>query len=461
MSAPQELVEVALAAAAADGCIVILESHSAIDLRWAGNAMTTNGHVTELKMTVVSVREHAAGRSFAAAGRSVTSAVEVVEVVAEADAASLACEPGAEAPALIEPYGVDDDWAAAPRRTDPGDLEPLAAGLARACERWRATDRTLFGFAEQSWTTSFLGTSTGLRRRFDQVDGRFELTGRDDARGLSTWWGKHATDLTQVDVEAAVEQVESDLRRPVPRIELAPGRYETILPPPVVADLMVILYGKTSARDADEGRSAFASLGDGDRIGERIASLPLTLYSDPGEPGLECPPFELAIDGDPGRRSVLDNGEPLERTAWIEQGRLSDLVRTRAWAERSGGRPRPAIGNLILGGGGSASVEEMVAATERGLLLTSLWYIRDVDLRSLLVTGLTRDGVYLVEDGAVVGAVNNFRFNESPLDLLGRVTEAGRTEHAMPRERADQFRRTAMPPLRVPDFNMASVSSAR
>lgn len=103
----------------------------------------------------------------------------------------------------------------------------------------------------------------------------------------------------------------------------------------------------------------------------------------------------------------------------------------------------------------------MVARTERGLLLTTLWYIREVDPATLLLTGLTRDGVYLVEDGAVTAEVNNFRFNESPLDLLRRTTEAGRTERTLPREWKDWFTRTAMPPLRVPDFHMSSVSRAR
>ncbi len=102
----------------------------------------------------------------------------------------------------------------------------------------------------------------------------------------------------------------------------------------------------------------------------------------------------------------------------------------------------------------------MIAATERGLLLTCLWYIREVDPQTLLLTGLTRDGVYLIENGQVVGAVNNFRFNESPVDLLGRVTEAGATVPAMSREWSDYFTRTAMPALRVPDFNMSTVSAA-
>jgi predicted Zn-dependent protease len=136
-------------------------------------------------------------------------------------------------------------------------------------------------------------------------------------------------------------------------------------------------------------------------------------------------------------------------------------VRTRACARFTGKPPRPLVGNLVLDGGGGASLDEMVARTDRGLLVTSLWYLREVDPRTLLLTGLTRDGVYLIEQGRVRGAVNNFRFNESPIGLLARATEVGRTEHAMPRERADAFRRTAMPPLRIPDFAMSSVSSAR
>jgi predicted Zn-dependent protease len=114
----------------------------------------------------------------------------------------------------------------------------------------------------------------------------------------------------------------------------------------------------------------------------------------------------------------------------------------------------------MLDGGGTASLDEMIASTERGLLLTCLWYIREVDPQTLLLTGLTRDGVYLVENGKVQGAVNNFRFNESPVDLLGRISEVGRTEHTLPREWNDYFTRTAMPPIRVGDFNMSTVSQA-
>jgi predicted Zn-dependent protease len=230
-----------------------------------------------------------------------------------------------------------------------------------------------------------------------------------------------------------------------------------------VADLMIYAYWTASARDADDGRNVFASGTGGTRVGERLSPLPLVLRSDPSEPGLQCPPFEVATSSGGGLQSVFDNGQPVEPTQWISDGVLADLVRTRSWARETATEPRPIVDNLILEGapgGGGSSLDEMIASTERGLLLTCLWYVREVDPQTLLLTGLTRDGVYLIEDGAVRGAVNNFRFNESPIDLLGRLSEVGRTEATLSREWADYFRRTAMPAVRVPDFNMSTVSKA-
>ena len=145
----------------------------------------------------------------------------------------------------------------------------------------------------------------------------------------------------------------------------------------------------------------------------------------------------------------------------MRDGTLTNLVRTRAWAAKSGAEPCSVIDNLIMDGGGTASLDEMIAATERGLLLTTLWYIREVDPQNLLLTGLTRDGVYLIENGAVSGAVNNFRFNESPIDLWG-ARQRGGTDRAGDVARVERL----LPPQRdagrcaCPDFNMSTVSKA-
>jgi predicted Zn-dependent protease len=160
-------------------------------------------------------------------------------------------------------------------------------------------------------------------------------------------------------------------------------------------------------------------------------------------------------------QSVFDNGLPIGETDWLRDGQLRALIQTRHSAELTGQPVTPGVDNLLFAAPGAArGLEDMIAATDRGLLLTCLWYIREVDPQTLLLTGLTRDGVYLVEAGEIVAEVNNFRFNESPVDLLGRLSEVGRTERTMAREFGDYFTRTAVPTWRVGDFNMSSVSQA-
>ena len=245
------------------------------------------------------------------------------------------------------------------------------------------------------------------------------------------------------------------------RVELPAGRYETLLPPGAMADLMTYMYWSAGAKDALDGRTVFSKPGGGTRVGEQLANLPVTLRSDPAAPGLECAPFVIA-HASSRDSSVFDNGLALPPTDWIRDGKLSALLQTRHSAQLSGLPVTPAIDNLILepAAPGPATLDEMVAKTRRGLLLTCLWYIREVDPQTLLLTGLTRDGVYLVENGEVVGEVNNFRFNESPVGMLHRLAEVGRSEPALPREWSDYFTRVAMPPARIEDFNMSSVSQA-
>jgi predicted Zn-dependent protease len=206
----------------------------------------------------------------------------------------------------------------------------------------------------------------------------------------------------------------------------------------------------------------FSRRGGGTRIGDQVARPEVTLASDPAYPGLECAPHVVnASSGDD--ESVFDTGLPLSRTEWISGGTLAALRQTRETAALTGQPVTPAIDNLILSvDGADGSLEDLVAGTERGLLVTCLWYIRVVDPQTLLLTGITRDGVYLVEHGEITGAVNNFRFNESPVDLLRRFSHASATVPTFSREWGDDFfSRTAMPALRIPDFNMSSVSQAR
>ena len=230
------------------------------------------------------------------------------------------------------------------------------------------------------------------------------------------------------------------------------------MPPSTVADMMIYLAWTMDGRGAQEGRTALSTPG-GTRVGERLTDLGLTLYSDPDARGLECSPF-TAVARSSERISIFDNGMDIGRVDWIRDGVIDALAYPRAAAAEFGAPVAVPADNLLMTGG-TATLDEMIAGTERGLLLTTLWYIREVDPTVLLLTGLTRDGVYLIEDGEVTAAVNNFRFNESPLDLLRRATEAGVSEVNLPREWGDWATRAAMPSLRIPDFHMSSVSQAQ
>ncbi len=459
MTQAQQLIETALAASTSDGCIVVAEEHTETNLRWANNGLTTNGQMRRRDITVVSTVGRGDGTSAGVLTRAVSTADELDALVRAADQAARAAAPAEDAAPLVDNYVHGDDWSGGPAETSVAVFEQLAPVLGTAFERWAKADRLLFGFAEHHMTSTYLGTSTGLRRRFDQPDGRIELTGKSADLAGSAYVNQHTNDFTDVDAGAMTAELEQRLGWAATRVELPAGRYETILPPAAVADLLTYAYWTASARDAEQGRNVYAKGEGATRIGDTLSPLPLRLYSDPGYPELECAPFQV-VTASGNVSSVFDNGLPNHPTDWVRDGKLANLLGTRAWAAKSTVEPRPFVDNLILDGNGSAGLDEMVAATERGLLLTTLWYIREVDPQTLLLTGLTRDGVYLVEDGTVTGAVNNFRFNESPVDLVARATEVGRTELGMCREWSDWFRRTAMPALRVPDFNMSSVSQA-
>ncbi|MFD6364103.1 metallopeptidase TldD-related protein [Streptomyces roseolus] len=457
VSKPYEIVERALELSRADGCVVIADEESSANLRWAGNALTTNGVTRGRTLTVIATVDGAEGTASGVVSRSAVTAEDLEPLVRAAEEGARAAGPAEDAQPLVEGVPSSPDFTDAPAETSSAVFADFAPALGEAFARARAGGRELYGFANHELTSTYLGTSTGLRLRHDQPNGTLELNAKSPDRSRSAWAGRSTRDFKDVDPAALDAELAVRLGWAERRIELPAGRYETLLPPTAVADLLIYQLWSSMARDAVEGRTVFSRPGGGTRLGETLSPLPLTLRSDPNEPGLESAPFVIAhASGDD--ESVFDNGLPVGPVEWVRAGALDRLITTRHTAALTGMPVAPGAGNLILDGGGERSLEEMVAATERGLLLTCLWYIREVDPATLLLTGLTRDGVYLVENGEVVGEVNNFRFNESPVDLLSRATEAGRTERTLPREWSDWFTRAAMPALRVPDFNMSSVS---
>lgn len=453
----QDVVDLALRTAAQSGrcdeTIVIVTDRAEASLRWAGNSMTTNGVATSRSISVISIVRQAGSARVGVQRTSVVDEAAIAELVAAAEyAAHTAPEAGDAAP-MLTGSGEPADWG----DPVPGTGAAAFADVARALSAGFGRSDVLYGFAHHIVATTFLGTSTGVRRRFTQPTGSVEINAK---RGTASAWAGTSTPwFADVPVDDMLVELSTRLDWARRTVELPAGRYETLMPPSTVADMMIYLGWSMEGRGAQEGRTALSAPGGGTRVGEKLTDLPLTLYSDPHAAGLECAPFVHATTSSE-RLSVFDNGMDITRVDWIRDGAINALTYPRAAAAEFGATPTAPADNMLMTGG-AKPLTDMVAGTERGLLLTTLWYIRTVDPTTLLLTGLTRDGVYLIEDGEITAAVNNFRFNESPLDLLRRATEAGRAEQTLPREWADWATRAVMPTLRIPDFHMSSVSQAQ
>jgi predicted Zn-dependent protease len=456
---PDALVEQALAASATDGCIAIASDTASTNLRWANNTLTTNGVTQTIDLTVIATVGGSDGVRAASASRNISDAAAVESLVREAEANARGSAVADDAAELISGDAAADFDA--PAVDAPvAALSDLAHWLGEIFGAARDAGQGRYGYAEHAISTTYLGSSTGLRQRHVQPSVRVELTGRSTDGSRSAWSGQGATEVSAIDLVGLEADVAKRLAWSERKVSLDAGRYETILPPSAVADLLVYAYWTAGALDAHEGQSVFSKPGGGTRVGERLTDRPLTLRSDPAMPGQEAAPF-VVVGASSRMQSVFDNGAPVNPTEWISDGVLGALIQSRHSATLTGLAFTPFGDNLELTSADAAgSIDDLVARTERGLLLTCLWYIREVDPQTLLLTGLTRDGVFLVENGEVTAAVNNFRFNESPVEMLRRVSEVGTTEATLAREFGDYFTRTRMPAVRIDDFNMSTVSQA-
>jgi predicted Zn-dependent protease len=456
---PQELVERALAASTTDGCIVITNDSASTNLRWANNTLTTNGVTQTVSVTVVATVEGSDGVRSGSVSRNAVDADNVVALVAEAEATARDSTVADDAAELIGAEA-SADWELPGVEAPVSALTDLAHWLGDIFGAARDAGQGRYGFAEHSVSTTYLGSSAGLRLRHTQPEVRVELTGRSNDGTRSAWSGQGAAEIATINLAALEADVAKRLAWSERRVALDAGHYDTILPPTAVADLMLDAYWSAGALDAHEGQSVYSKAGGGTRVGDQLCDVPLTLRSDPAMPGQQACPF-VVCGASSRMSSVFDNGAPVAPTDWIRDGALNALIQTRHSAALTALPFTPWGDNLELSApGATASVDDLVAGTERGLLLTCLWYIREVDPQTMLLTGLTRDGVFLIEGGEVTAAVNNFRFNESPVGMLRRVGTVGRTEDTLAREFGDYFTRTRMPALQIADFNMSSVSQA-
>jgi predicted Zn-dependent protease len=304
------------------------------------------------------------------------------------------------------------------------------------------------GYVDTVETVRAIANTKGLFAFHAGAGAAHTLTMRSPDGAASGWAGGEATVMSRLDsariTRAAVEKC---LAGRAPR-DLEPGRYTAILEPTAAGMLLSRLLEHLEARDADEGHSFFSKPGGGNRIGEALFDARVTIESDPGIPGAEAAPFDR------------DDGLPRGPVRWVERGVLRKLVTSRYWARERDVDAIAPPGNLVLSVEGERSLDELVASTERGVLITRFWYIRALNPRTMSYTGLTRDGTFLVEGGKVVTAVNGFRFNQSIADLLRNLDAAGRPERVAASESSSVGRPILAPAMRVREFNLASRSDA-
>jgi predicted Zn-dependent protease len=461
MITPQELIEKITLAADYEDCIVIVESKTQANLRWANSTLTTNGVIAEQSVTVIAFVAVEGGMAAGSITRTNVDSSEVAEIAKAAGNAARAAGKAEDAAELLKNHSVGD-WSAPHPATGPDVFAAIAPDLGDMFQRSVADAIELFGYAEHTHKTYWIGSKGGLRLRFDQPDGRVEMTGKSHGRTRSTWEGRATRDfknLSIADIDSAIrERLEWQSRK----IEVPAGHYDTVAPAGCVSDIFTYMMWSSAAKDAYEGRSVFSNK-DKDstaktRVGEIFSKLPVNLYSDPSYQGLECSPF-IGATSSSSMSSVFDNGQTSEKVDWLTGGKLTSLIQTRATSKLTGLNYTPFGENIIMDvDGAMGNLNSLISQVKSGLLLTTLWYIRMVDPTSLLLTGLTRDGVYQIVDGEVTGAVNNFRWNESPVELLERISAAGETSITQPREWAGDVERAATPPVIFEGFNMSTIS---
>jgi predicted Zn-dependent protease len=310
-------------------------------------------------------------------------------------------------------------------------------------EAARAAGVESAGYLQKSIGTSALANSNGLFVAQRQTTAGFSMTARTRDGG-SGWASTQVTDTTGLNLapigERAIQKAR-DSRHPQER---PPGHTTVLLEPAAVRDLISLLVWGLDRREFDEGRSFLNSLvkpGE-NSIGQTLFGPKGNLLSDPLYAPAPC--------------FTHSGGEALTRTPWIENGVLKHLVTGRFWAKSKGLPSQPIPGNLIIPGEGQ-SREALLSQIKDGVLITRLWYLRMVRPESLLYTGLTRDGTFAIKDGAIAGPVKNFRFNESPVNVLKNLIASGTPERCLGSESEEPAH---VPPMVVEGFHLSSVSDA-
>ena len=428
----KSLIDKILSFSKADEVNVTLNGGRSGNIRYARNTVSTNGETDNLSIAVTSVYGK---RSGTATGNEFNDAALEQVVRRSEEMARLAPENPEYLPALgPQQYGKGSNFSESTANIDPVFRVDAVLASIEACTKQKITAA---GFLQDNAGFVAIGNNKGLFGYNKSTSGEFTVTARTaDERG-SGFGAQYFTDaktlntakVTSVAIQKATASKEAK--------ELKPEKMTVILEPQAAYDLISLLTGAMDARGADEGRTFFGKRGSGNRIGDQLFNDKVTIYSDP---------FSAE---NPGNPFAMD-GRPQAKTTWIEKGVLKNLFYTRYWAEQKKTEALPPPPGMIMAGT-DQSLDDLIKGTDKGVLVTRLWYIRLVDPQTLVYTGLTRDGTFYIENGQVKHAIKNFRFNESPANMLVNVEALGKPE---------RINNSLIPPMKIRDFNFSSLSDA-
>ncbi|HUO52400.1 MAG TPA: TldD/PmbA family protein [Gemmatimonadaceae bacterium] len=458
----QRLAERAIKLSKADACEIQLNANATGNTRFAANQMSTSGMVADVAFVVQS--SYGSKHAVVVTNELSDDAIERAVRQSEALAKLAPDDPEAMPPLGPQTYLPVNAYFESTAQLTAGDRANVALQILK---RTRAAgDLLASGFMLTSANSTALANNKGLFAYYRNTSANYQLTIRTSDGSGSGWAAADNQDWAKLDFASVHERALQKAMLSRAPVAIEPGRYTVILEAQAAGDLIQLIGNQADARSADEGRSPFTkpqapppkdatpaqrdsimkaaqAAGPQTKIGEKIMDERVTIFADPQDPQLLSQPF----DGD---------GLPVGRQVFVDKGVLKELYYSRYWAKKMGKQPTGQPQGIKMMGG-DASVDDLIKSTERGVLVTRLWYLRQVDPRTILYTGLTRDGTFLIENGKISKAIRNFRFNDSPLFMLNNLEMLGRAERVAGTEQGGDV---VMPSIKVKDFNFTSLSEA-
>jgi len=438
----KRIIDKVLSYAKADETAVSLSGSRTGNIRYARNSVSTSGESDNMSLGVTSVFGKKSGSATinefddASLEKTVRRAEEIAQLAPE----------NSEYMPMLGPqtYLKSNTFSESTAKIDPEFRAKAAGDSIMPC---REKNLIAAGYMEDTSGFSAIGNSKGLFGYNQGTGVDFSITVRtEDGKG-SGYAARDINDVSKLSTKAATEVAMQKAMASSTARALEPGKYTVILEPTASVELLQNMMGNMDGRNADEGRSFLSKKGGGTRLGEKLFDERVTIITDPTNPELPLSPF----GGGGGRfGGGGSDGRPQEKIAWIENGVVKNMYYSRFWADKKGVKAVPSPGGIIMMGG-TQSLADLIKSTDKGILVTRLWYIRAVDPQTLLYTGLTRDGTFYIENGQIKFPVKNFRFNESPVIMLNNLEALGKPVRAGGH---------LIPPMKIRDFTFTSLSDA-